>query len=76
MKAGKSTGTAAQPAKMPAPPQDVKPDETPSQELRDRIEQRAYRLYEERGYQPGHDVEDWLQAEQEVLAEGMDTDLG
>jgi hypothetical protein len=34
---------------------------------RDRIERRAYELYEQRGCQPGHEVEDWLRAEQEVL---------
>ena len=29
---------------------------------------RAYELYEQRGRAQGHDVEDWLQAEQEVAA--------
>lgn len=28
---------------------------------------RAYELFEERGYQPGYDLEDWLQAEAEVM---------
>ena len=32
------------------------------------IRRRAYELYEERGYTPGHEDEDWLVAEQEVLA--------
>ena len=27
---------------------------------------RAYEIYMERGGQPGHDLEDWLQAEQEL----------
>jgi hypothetical protein len=26
----------------------------------------AFQLYEQRGRQPGHDVEDWLQAETEI----------
>ncbi len=30
------------------------------------IEQRAYELYELRGKEDGHDLEDWLQAETEV----------
>jgi hypothetical protein len=30
------------------------------------IAQRAYRRFEERGYEHGHDVEDWLEAEQEL----------
>jgi len=32
------------------------------------IRQRAYELYEKRGKQEGNEVDDWLQAEQEVLA--------
>ena len=31
------------------------------------IRRRAYELYEQRGYTPGHEDEDWLVAEQEVL---------
>lgn len=30
------------------------------------IKIRAYEIYIERGGQPGHDVDDWLQAEQEL----------
>ena len=36
----------------------------PSQE---RIRERAYQLYEIRGNKPGHDKQDWLHAEQEIL---------
>lgn len=32
----------------------------------DAIRERAYQLYVERGSQPGRDVEDWTQAEQEL----------
>jgi hypothetical protein len=35
--------------------------------LEEQIRVRAYQLYEERGYTPGHDAEDWLVAEREVL---------
>ena len=33
-----------------------------------KIRIRAYQLYEERGYLPGHEDEDWLVAEQEILS--------
>ena len=33
----------------------------------DEIAQLAFSLYEARGRQDGHDVEDWLRAEQELL---------
>jgi Protein of unknown function (DUF2934) len=32
----------------------------------DNIARRAYELYEQRGREPGHELEDWLQAEHEV----------
>ena len=35
---------------------------------RQQIEERAYARFLERGGVPGHDVEDWLAAEQEILA--------
>ncbi|MFZ0707270.1 MAG: DUF2934 domain-containing protein [Candidatus Korobacteraceae bacterium] len=31
------------------------------------IRLRAYQIYEQRGRQAGHDVDDWLQAETEIL---------
>jgi hypothetical protein len=34
-----------------------------------RIAALAYTLYEQRGYRDGHDVEDWLMAEQRVLTD-------
>ena len=37
-------------------------------ELDARIRTRAYELYEQRGFQEGHELDDWLQAEREVLA--------
>ena len=33
----------------------------------DEIAQLAYCLYESRGRQDGHDIEDWLRAEQELV---------
>jgi hypothetical protein len=35
----------------------------------EKIEFRAYRLYEERGRIQGFDLDDWLRAEREVLME-------
>jgi hypothetical protein len=40
--------------------------------LEEQIRVRAYQLYEERGYTPGHEAEDWLVAEREVLGRGDD----
>jgi hypothetical protein len=34
---------------------------------RDRIRERAFHIYENRGGEPGHDVQDWLRAEHQVL---------
>jgi hypothetical protein len=36
-----------------------------SQERVEKIRQRAHELYEARGREEGHDLEDWLQAEAE-----------
>jgi hypothetical protein len=40
-----------------------------SEELEQRIRQRAYELYLVRGHGDGHDVEDWLEAEEELTQE-------
>jgi len=50
---------------MPAP---ARAKETPIEErpLEERIRRRAYELYVERGNQSGSEVDDWLQAEEEV----------
>jgi len=38
----------------------------------DAIARRAYELYLSRGSEPGHEMEDWLQAEAELRAQGAD----
>ena len=38
-----------------------------SEKIEDQIRQRAYELYEARGREDGHDLEDWLRAEEEVM---------
>ena len=37
----------------------------------DEIVRRAYEIFEERGRIHGHDLDDWLQAERELLATGQ-----
>ena len=37
--------------------------------IEERIRQRAHQLYMLRGDEPGSELEDWLQAEREILAE-------
>jgi hypothetical protein len=40
------------------------------QPAQDEIARRAYELYLQRGSVPGHETDDWLQAEAELSAEG------
>jgi hypothetical protein len=35
--------------------------------LQEEIARRAYELYEARGYVDGFDIQDWLQAEQDIV---------
>jgi len=39
------------------------------------IQQRAYELYMRRGQESGHELEDWLQAEQEIT-DGQQHNIG
>jgi len=50
---------------MPAPAPTKKP-QTETLALEERIRRRAYELYVERGNQSGSEVDDWLQAEEEI----------
>jgi len=36
---------------------------------KDKIRRRGYQLYEERLWEDGHDIEDWLRAEEEIAQE-------
>jgi DUF2934 family protein len=51
---------------MPAP---AHAKELPSENLslEEQIQRRAYELYVERGNQSGSELDDWLQAEEEIL---------
>ena len=44
--------------------------------IRAQISQRAYELYERRGGEPGRDVEDWVQAENEILSPLIEEAMG
>ncbi len=46
------------PATVTSDPQDI--------ELEDQIRLRAYELYEARGREDGHELEDWLRAKEEI----------
>jgi hypothetical protein len=46
---------------------EVKKNSSPTN-LESEIRRRAYELYEQRGCTPGHEYEDWLLAEREILA--------
>jgi len=35
------------------------------------VAQRAYELYQARGGEPGHELDDWLQAEREIAQRGQ-----
>jgi Protein of unknown function (DUF2934) len=37
-------------------------------DIENEIRLRAYELYVERGYEPGHEAEDWITAEKEIVA--------
>jgi len=47
----------------------VKRDFPTDYEFRDKVALRAYEIYEDRGGQNGRDIDDWLQAETDLLAE-------
>jgi len=40
---------------------------SPSEPLEDQIRRRAYELYIQRGNETGSELDDWLQAEEEIL---------
>jgi hypothetical protein len=44
-----------------------KPSDGINEQTKQEIRERAYQLFEKRGAEHGHDVEDWMRAEEEVL---------
>jgi hypothetical protein len=53
----------------------VKTSAADSQRLEE-IRIRAYEIYMERGWQPGHDLDDWLQAERELEPKAQSAHAG
>ena len=43
----------------------------PTFELQQQIRCRAYEIFEQRGREEGHDQDDWLQAESEIVHQGV-----
>lgn len=66
--------TTTVPTATPVATSDMPPSSPIDQESRDldqpqgTIATRAYALYEERGYRHGYDLQDWLDAEREILS--------
>ena len=53
----------------PRAPSAIAPSSSPEQHDRQqRVAEAAYYLAERRGFQPGHEREDWLEAEKQVRA--------
>ncbi len=48
-------------------PQAVTRDQESPDSTEQLVRERAYELYEERGCEAGHELDDWLQAEEEIL---------
>ena len=44
-----------------------KRETTPIVDIDERVRQRAFELFQLRGFQDGHDFDDWMQAEAEIL---------
>jgi len=51
----------------PSPP--TQPERPNTNGRQDTIAARAYALYEQRGYRQGCDLQDWLDAERELLSQ-------
>jgi DUF2934 family protein len=64
----KDEGRAKNPPKKPAAAMPVQ-TELADSIFRERVAQKAYDLFQRRGGEPGHEMEDWLEAERIVRAE-------
>lgn len=49
----------------------AKPDEGSLALTEEIMRARAYRFFEERGHQHGHDLEDWLRAKAEIFGKEL-----
>ena len=66
-----ATGAGAGQRSAPAAPAEAPPRRRLSH---DEIARRAYSLYEQRGHTSGRDVDDWLQAERDLLRGSRDSE--
>lgn len=67
--AGKRTMALLKDLLRQSPPiEGNRPPADDSKDVMERISTRAYALYEERGYRYGCDLQDWLDAEREILS--------
>jgi len=51
---------------MPALPTETRATESPV-DIQEQVRRRAFDLYKQRGREDGHDLDDWLQAESELV---------
>ena len=58
---------------MPSLLRATNPTTESTSDLQEHIRRRAYELYEQRGRNGGHDLNDWLQAESEMTQQTSNT---
>ncbi len=58
---------------MPTPLRTTNQTTESTSELQEQIRRRAYELYEQRGRDEGHELDDWLQAESEATQQKAKT---
>jgi hypothetical protein len=54
-----------------ANPSTARPDESSLELTEEIMRSRAYRFFEKRGYEHGHDLEDWLRAKAEIFGKEL-----
>jgi len=58
---------------MAQDPSKLTPNVVADPKREEETRRRAYVLYEQRGREDGHDIDDWLRAEAELTAQAMKT---
>ena len=57
--------------RLPPNPTPTAGEHHASELLLEQIRRRAYELYEERGFEVGHELDDWLTAEAEITENAL-----
>ncbi len=65
-RAPRKTNSTPKPDSGAAAPRNARADAS-AEEIRQLIAEAAYYRAKQRGFQPGHELEDWIQAESEVM---------